>query len=84
MKRVIYRVLPGPDGGWTLAGKGRVIPGGVTVQRYRRKVDAVASGKRRCRQTWTLGVLAQLVIYGRNGRIQSERTFGKDPRKYQG
>lgn len=29
-------------------------------------------------------VLCQLKVFGKNGRIQSERTYGKDPKRYPG
>jgi hypothetical protein len=30
------------------------------------------------------GELSQLRIFGKNGRIQSERTYGRDPRRFPG
>lgn len=30
------------------------------------------------------GVLGQVIVHGRNGRIQTERTYGNDPRRTRG
>ena len=61
-------------GGWTLniAGDGE--------QSYPTKDQAVKAGASKGRQNGQ----AQLIIKGRNGRVQSERTYGADPRKTKG
>ena len=46
------------------------------------KREAVNEGARRGREIEKDGGLAQLRIKGENGRVQSERTYGKDPRRY--
>lgn len=57
---------------------------GIGFSRHARKVDAVADGVRMCRAHWATGQLAQLIIKGKDGRIQSERTYGADPRRSKG
>ncbi len=46
------------------------------------KREAVNEGARRGRQIEKEGGRAQLRIRGDNGRVQEERTYGKDPRRY--
>jgi hypothetical protein len=61
-------------GGWTLS------IAGAGENTYRTKAEAVKAGASKGRQNGH----AQLVIKGRNGRIQSERTYGADPRRTKG
>ena len=74
-KRLRLAVAPakGKDG-WVLDISG----GGESS--YRTKQQAVKAGASKGRQNGH----AQLVIKGRNGRIQSERTYGADPRRSKG
>jgi hypothetical protein len=51
---------------------------------FDRKTDAVKEGTRRGKAIQDRGGLAQVRIKGANGRIESERTYGKDPRKAKG
>jgi hypothetical protein len=60
-------------GGWILSIDG-------AENTYRTKDQAVKAGASKGRQNGH----AQLVIKGRNGRIQSERTYGADPRRRKG
>ena len=48
------------------------------------KRQAVSEGVHRGRQIEEEGGLAQLRIKGKDGRVQEERTYGKDPRRYPG
>jgi hypothetical protein len=59
------------SGGWTLN------LGGGQERQFTTKTEAVQFGAREGRASGH----AQLVIKGRNGRIQSERTYGADPRR---
>lgn len=34
------------------------------------------------RDRWKEGTPGQLRVYGKNGRIQFERTYGRDPKRY--
>jgi hypothetical protein len=62
------------SGGWTLN------LGGGQERQFTTKTEAVQFGAREGRANGH----AQLVIKGRNGRIQSERTYGADPRRSKG
>jgi len=50
------------------------------AERFATKQEAVRDGASKGRAHGH----AQLVIKGRNGRIQSERTYGADPRRTKG
>lgn len=54
--------------------------------RDRQKLSLVTRVAARCRRRWRSKqrVLSQLKIMGKNGRIQSERTYGQDPARYPG
>lgn len=80
MKRDIYRIQFIVDR-WHLGG-----PGVALVDRWHAvKTTAVHAGAGLARSRWlTFGKLGQLVIHGKDGKIQSERTYGKDPRRYRG
>lgn len=60
--------------GWIL----KVTGGAGTA--FRTKQEAVRAGASQGRKNGH----AQLIIKGRNGRIQSERTYGTDPRRTKG
>lgn len=78
--RVVYRVMliESRPTRWKVTG-----PSLLKV--FRRKVEAVACGRGLARASYVgLGVLAQLVIHKRNGTIQEERTYGRDPKRYPG
>lgn len=48
------------------------------------KQDAVIVAIGAARYWRESGGLAQVVIYGKNGRIQREHTYGKDPKRFKG
>jgi hypothetical protein len=60
----------------------RLKKSGVTVRTYRIKVLAIEDGRILCRTLWNKGRPAQLVVHGRQGKIQFESTYGKDPKRY--
>ncbi len=79
--RLVYRVRAVRRGrdGWVV-----ITPGGVR-QAYATKRVAVSTGRRWARDRWERhGLLAQLVVHGRDGRIQFEATYGRDPRRRRG
>lgn len=80
-KRTRFYVIPakGPDGGWDVKkGKRKIAWSPV-------KAGAVAHGVNEARGMYERsGRLTRLIIYGANGRIMSERTYGEDPRRYRG
>ena len=52
---------------------------------YVYKADAVTTAAWECDYTWrNSGVKTQLVIYRKDGKIQSERTYGADPVRRKG
>jgi hypothetical protein len=51
---------------------------------FDRKTDAVKEGTRRGKAIVERGGLAHVRIKGANGRLESEGTYGKDPRKTNG
>jgi Uncharacterized protein conserved in bacteria (DUF2188) len=73
MARLRVTVSPLKEGGWTLQGNG----GGQT---FKTKDQALRAGRRRAKSA----ELGQLVVMGRDGRIQTEFTYGKDPRRSKG
>jgi hemerythrin superfamily protein len=74
-KGPVFHVTPSRDGGWRAekAGSNRA------VARGDRKVDVVRQARQRARTQ-----KGRLVIHGRNGRIQEERTYGPDSRRSRG
>lgn len=78
MKRIRFEVLPDKEGGWSIT-RDRVVIGTCD-----RKADAVRYGADRGRAAWKRGQRAQLFIKGMDGRIQDERTYGRDPERSKG
>jgi hypothetical protein len=74
MARLRLTVTPDKQvGGWK-------VEGGGAAENYRTKDEAIRAGRNRAKAA----DLGQLVIKGRNGRIQTEYTYGKDPRRTKG
>lgn len=81
MKRNKYTVS------WDKAARGWFVsaPEGEIATRYKSKAMAVAAGRKVAKWAWKfLNKLAQLVVKLKNGRIQNEYTYGKDPVRYKG
>ena len=73
-KRTRIDVTPDKKaGGW-------IVKGGGEEHRFERKTDAVKSAAAAGRQVGN----AQVVIKNKDGKIQSERTYGHDPRRSKG
>jgi hypothetical protein len=70
MARKIVRVNPDPDG-WKVKSAGAERADSI----HDLKSDAVARAKEIAKAANT----GQVVIKGRDGRIQTEHTYGKDP-----
>lgn len=79
-KRVVYRVVPSFvfPGSWDIKENAQIIYRGIP------KKEAVEIARGFGRECWGQGTLSQLVVHGRNGKIQFEHTYGKDPRKSKG
>jgi hypothetical protein len=61
-------------------GQGWSVSGGGQARTFRTKEEAVRQAAAAGRASGH----AQVVIKGRDGRIQSERTYGADPRRTKG
>jgi hypothetical protein len=74
MAREKYRVSPAGNG-WEVKEDGS-----SRREVFRKKADAVRKG----RQLAKASELGQLIIYKRKGGIETEHTYGKDPRGRKG
>ena len=79
-KRLIYRVV---------SSKSKMFPWKVTLNRkvideWIYKTNAVGATRALAREAYDDNHLAQLVVHGRDGKIQYENTYGADPRKSKG
>ena len=81
VKRWIYRVQ------WDKKSKAWVLTYPNKFQKYgfAVKADAVVEGRECARHAYQAnGDLTQLVVHKKDGKIQFENTYGKDPSKYPG
>lgn len=69
-------VSPDSHGGWNAKTQGAQRAAG----NYEDKVDALRKAKEVAKNAY----LGQVIVQGRNGRIQTEYTYGKDPRRFPG
>lgn len=70
--------------GWMVSKAGAGLDG-MARTHWRVKRDAIADAAQVGREYWrNERRLAQLVIHKKDGTIQSERTYGKDPRRTKG
>lgn len=70
-KRKTYHVTADGDSGWRVQAAG----GSRTSSTHDTKSEAVQSAKNLAKSQ----ALGQVVIHGKDGRIQTEHTYGKDP-----
>lgn len=73
---VYHLVHRNADGKWHLSHVG----GDDDVASFTTKDDARQDGERRGRQHANRGELAQLVVHREDGSIETEFTYGSDPR----
>ena len=71
MARVKYHVTPTDDGDWKVKRQGADRADSV----HEDKSDAVARAKELAKSN----PLGQLIVHGRDGKIQTEHTYGEDP-----
>jgi hypothetical protein len=71
MSRTKYRVTPTGDGDWKVKRDGASRADSI----HQNKSDALD----RARDLATNNKPGQVVIYRRDGKIQTEHTYGKDP-----
>jgi len=59
--------------------------GSEKLSSYPLKKQALLNAANTCRWAWKhRGILCQLVVHTKDGRIQYERTYGNDPVRYEG
>ena len=84
-RRVRWEVLPTSKAATTAMHKWKVTRDGEVIGMLRTKALAIALAATTARCSWqTQGQLATLKIKGRDGRIQEERTYGRDPSRTKG
>lgn len=76
MKRLILRVKPKPNGAWSVTSS--MTKAEIASFLYKKLAVAFAV------ETAKLRPPSQVVSFGRDGRIQWERTYGQDPRRTKG
>jgi len=76
MQRAVFHVTPNEDGKWKVEQEGAGHHGVL----YEDKAGAVRDAKELAQR----GNLGQVIIHGRDGRIQYENTYGNDPRNVKG
>lgn len=76
MSRLIWHVTPTGDGDWKVKRTGASRADSV----HDNKAEAVE----RIRELGASNMPAQAVIHDRYGKIQTEHTYGQDPRWYKG
>lgn len=77
MKRTKYRIVPhNATKGWFVYGDNK--------RWWPNKLEAIKYYAALCRKVLFDGGLAQLVICRRDGTVQEERTYGKDPKRSKG
>lgn len=89
-KRIRYEVLPLSKAELASIGTGGGLRWKVTIDGDRlavhgKQAEAVTFAAATARSEWkSRGVLGELVIKGRDGRIRDSRTYGRDPRRTPG
>lgn len=83
-KRIIYRVQWVSKCGRRAVSDSKQVTGLTLVWRSILKAEAVAKARRFAKDDWKHGKPSKVVIYGKNGKIQKEWTYGKDPRRSRG
>ena len=75
IQRQVYHVVPA-EKGWEVKKEGNKRPSAKT----KLKVDAIARAKELAKK----GKLGQVIIHKKDGKIQTEYTYGEDPRESKG
>jgi hypothetical protein len=70
--RKVYHVTTSERGGWVVKAEGNTRPSST----HTTKAEAVRAAKVLAKKTG----LGQVIVHGRNGRIQFEHSYGKDPK----
>jgi hypothetical protein len=75
-ERQVYEVAPSKRGGWDVKKEG----GERASGHHPTKAEAVVDARQRAKAA----PLGQIRVKGTNGQIQTEWTYGKDPRRTRG
>ena len=75
MARDVLHVLPAGDDKWRVAPEGS-----MTGPTFEDKENAIRYAKDQAKAAQ----LGQIIVHGRDGRIQYENTYGEDPRQRKG
>ncbi len=70
--RKVYHVATSEKGGWTVKAETNTRPSST----HTTKSEAVTAAKVLAKKSG----LGQIIVHGRNGRIQYEHSYGKDPK----
>ena len=70
-QRIVYHVVPNDNKGWKVDEENRR----GNSHQYKKKTEAVAFAKREAKKQ----PLSQVIIHRKDGNIQNEYTYGKDP-----
>lgn len=70
MSKKAYHVTPHPEGNWQVKAERAK----RASSKHSTKKEAIKSARRQASKK-----SSQVYIHGENGRIQEERTYGKDP-----
>jgi len=76
MSRKVVHVTPDGDGGWNVKSAGAE----KAAANFENKAEAIDRAKEIAKNA----SLGQVKIHGMDRKIQTEYTYGKDPRKYIG
>lgn len=80
MSRFVVRVQ------WSKTAKAwKILVAGQFFNARWYKDEAVRDARRIARNKWQdADTLSQLVVHNKNGRIQFENTYGRDPKRFKG
>ena len=79
MSRTVYHLVhKNADDRWHLEESGKI------TNSFDTKEQALEEGKRICNGLWDSGTRAQLVVHRQDGSIETEYTYGADPRRIPG
>jgi len=75
-RKVFHVTYEDEVGGWIVRAEGGRRQGGP----YSTKAEAMAEARRGVKSA----ALGRIVVHGRDGKVQTEHTYGRDPRRHRG
>lgn len=75
-KRKVFHITPSSDSGWNIRLEGSH----KNVRHSKTKQQAIEYGRKLAKRTEP----SQIIVHKKDGRIQTEFTYGSDPRKSKG